>query len=571
METTKFDVVILGSGMSGSVLGSILARHKARVLIVDAAKHPRFAIGESTIPETTKFLKILGDRFDIPEFTNLSSFIGVRSKISRNCGLKRNFGFVYHRQGQPQNPDEIYQAVLPDAFEGPEIHYFRQDVDAYLFEVAQQYGATVRENTRIADVNISEHGVSLVTTEGETFEAQYVVDGSGYRSVLAYKFGLRENPSRFKTHSRSIFTHMIDVKAYEDCLPAGYHDVPRKWSQGTLHHCFDGGWMWVIPFNNGPECPNSLVSVGLQLDTRKFPNRNLPAQEEFDWFLSLHPSIAVQFESAKAVRNWVSTGDRMQYSSKQTVGDRYCLTSHASGALGPLYSRGLASTMTAILPLAEELLDAIEDGDFSAQRFDRIEQLQQRTLDNVDSLVGGSYTAWQSFELWNAWVRIWYTSIKLGHMHIQAVHEKYRRSRAPQDLREVHLPHVGSFCPGLDAYQEFFSKAVKIIDAVRAEELSSSNGATQIFELIQGADFIPPAYNLSNPESKHTGQFDFEQLLSIAIWGNYHAPKDVKEKFFSGSAEENLTSFKNKYEEYTKDPRVNEIRQFLENTSLQSV
>jgi FADH2 O2-dependent halogenase len=273
-----FDVIILGSGMSGGILGSILARHNVRVLIVDAAKHPRFAIGESTIPETTKLLKILGDRFDVPELANISSFIGVRSKISPNCGLKRNFGFVYHRQGEPQNPDEIYQAVLPDAFEGPEIHYFRQDVDAYLIEVAKQYGATVRENTRIADVNISEQGVCLETTEGEKFEGQYVVDGSGYRSVLANKFRLRENPSRFKTHSRSLFTHMIDVKPYEDCVPPGFHKVPRKWSQGTLHHCFDGGWMWVIPFNNGSECPNSLVSVGLQLDTRKFPNK--------DWYKS---------------------------------------------------------------------------------------------------------------------------------------------------------------------------------------------------------------------------------------------------------------------------------------------
>lgn len=41
-----FDVVIAGSGFSGSLLGWILARHGRSVLIVDRQHHPRLAIGE---------------------------------------------------------------------------------------------------------------------------------------------------------------------------------------------------------------------------------------------------------------------------------------------------------------------------------------------------------------------------------------------------------------------------------------------------------------------------------------------------------------------------------------------
>ncbi|MBW4636186.1 MAG: tryptophan 7-halogenase [Iphinoe sp. HA4291-MV1] len=567
-----FDVVILGSGMAGSILGTILARNNARVLIIDASKHPRFAIGESTVRETTKMLSILADRFDIPEFKYISGFGGVMHKVTPNCGLKRNFGFVYHREGEQQRPNEFYQAVIPDAFEGPEAHYFRQDIDSYLVNVAINYGATVIESTRIANIDFTEKGVYLESAQGARFEAEFVVDATGYRSVLANKFDLRETPSRFKTYSRSIFTHMIGVKPYEECGTPGMHNVPRKWSQGTLHHCFDRGWLWVIPFNNGPDPQNPIVSVGLQLDCRKSPNQNIPPAEEFKNFLSRYPSIAEQFENATPVRDWVSTGDRVQYSSKRTIGYRYCLTAHATGALGPLYSRGLALTMSTILALAEELLEAIKECDFSEQRLEWIDQFQQLSLNNIDSLVAGSYIAWQSFDLWNAWVRVWFISVTLGYLNLQAVHTKYCLTKDPKTLKKIYLPYLGSFCPSIKAYQEFFTSAVKTIDAVDAGELATSDAAAQLFKLIEEADFVPPVFKLKDPETRHCGNYDYDHWLDLVKWGNFYSPKEVKEKLFPGSPDENLANFQKHYEEYVKNPCLENIKQFLENTiSMQVV
>ena len=61
---THVDVTVLGSGIGGSTVAAILARQGISVAIVDAARHPRFALGESTIGETSFLLRMLAARYD---------------------------------------------------------------------------------------------------------------------------------------------------------------------------------------------------------------------------------------------------------------------------------------------------------------------------------------------------------------------------------------------------------------------------------------------------------------------------------------------------------------------------
>lgn len=43
-----FDVAILGNGLSGSLLATVLGKQGVSVVLIDADQHPRFAVGEST-------------------------------------------------------------------------------------------------------------------------------------------------------------------------------------------------------------------------------------------------------------------------------------------------------------------------------------------------------------------------------------------------------------------------------------------------------------------------------------------------------------------------------------------
>ena len=67
-----FDVAILGSGFSGSLMSWLLQAAGLRTVLVDRARHPRFAIGESSTPAANLILRSLATEYDLPELAALS-------------------------------------------------------------------------------------------------------------------------------------------------------------------------------------------------------------------------------------------------------------------------------------------------------------------------------------------------------------------------------------------------------------------------------------------------------------------------------------------------------------------
>ena len=476
----RFDVAILGSGLSGSMLASILAKKGVSVVLIDAGTHPRFAIGESTIPHTSLLTLLLAQKYGVPELENIAYPDRIAEHVCTTCGIKRAFGFAYHRPGKIFDPKEGHQVGTSSKDEN---HFFRQDIDSYLFHVAVAYGAVPRQKTKVASLEIDRNGVSIQTGSGENIFARYVVDGTGHESVLASHFNLRENPCPLKHHSRTLFTHMIDVTAFrkEDTrLSVG-------WDQGTLHHCFERGWFWVIPFNNHDRSTNPLVSVGLTIDPRRYPKSECPPEREFKQFLDMFPSVAEQFADAKAVRPWVSSG-RLQYSSRLSAGYRYCLMSHAAGFVDPLFSRGMINTQEIICALIEPLLTALASDDFEEEKFAAMNRLQHRALSYNDALVNGAFIAWSDFDLWNAWLRVW----ALG-----TVNTEFRAMNALADftatgdencLRGEALHPVFSDFEDPD-YRSFFDRVVPMIEGVEAGAVSPAEAALQIFSITSEYEF----------------------------------------------------------------------------------
>ena len=131
------------------------------------------------------------------------------------------------------------------------------------------------------------------------------------KSLVSDQLGLRDAEPRFRTDTRGIYTHMVGVPAADSLLsPRARRGLSSPLGQATLHHVFDGGWIWVIPFGDHRFATNPITSVGLLLDRRKHGAAAVPPEQEFRSVVSRFPTIARHFEQASAVRPWIgSFGD----------------------------------------------------------------------------------------------------------------------------------------------------------------------------------------------------------------------------------------------------------------------
>ncbi|MBB3114045.1 FADH2 O2-dependent halogenase [Paenibacillus phyllosphaerae] len=533
----SYDVIIVGAGIAGTILGTILARHQVKVLLIDSSSHPKFAIGESMIPGTSFMMRLMAERYDVPEIMYCSTFPLIRQNISSSCGIKRNFSFVYHREGESQNPLETTQLSVPNLPYGSEAHMYRQDTDAFMMTMAIKYGAVVKQRTMIKDVVITDTGVEVITSTDEAYSASYIVDGTGANSMLSRKLELKEEPTRMRTNTRSMFTHMINVLPFDALTDKNTHGLPSAFHRGTLHHIFDGGWLWVIPFDNHKDSTNRLCSVGLQLENRLHPKTDLSPEEEFQSFLDRFPDIAKQFAQAKPVRDWTAS-DRLQYSSHQVIGDRYCLLAHAAAFIDPLFSRGLAITVNTINALAQRLIDAVGSQSFRAEDFALVSKIIQESYDTNDRLVSCSYTAFRDFDLWNAWYRVWALGQAFTSLRFTQLLSKYYENRDLNWLMEVEkAPYPGGIVTDLEDYQVLFNQVASTVEAVRDDGLCPKEAAERIYGYYKAAEhFIPEHYQILNRDKRFISKMDPKSLLEVVEWGNTKAPQRIRELYFEGSA-----------------------------------
>lgn len=529
--SADYDVAIIGGGIGGSILAAILARHGVSTLILEGSPHPRFAIGESTIPETTLLMRCLAARYDVPELAFLSSYGLARRNVATTCGVKRNFSFVYHRAGVPADPSEMVQLLTFGSPLGPDIHFFRQDVDAFLYQTAIRYGAHGR-NARVADVRFGDGSVQLETASGEIATVRYVVDAGGREALVPRKLGLRDDEPRFKTRSRTIFTHMVDVRPFDAVGPSRKaHGLLSPLSQGTLHHLFRGGWMWVIPFNNHPRASNLLCSVGVNFDARPGRERygGALSEELFREFLEEYPSIGAQFRTARAVRPFVMAGPT-QFSCTQMAGNRFFLLPHAAEFVDPLFSSGLSITASAINALAHRIIGAVRDDDFSVERFRYVEEWAQKSFDAFDDLVSAAYTCFADFRLWNAMYRLWILSGTFSGVNVIDTWLGYQATKDPEVFgRLEEPPRRGTQSVDLPEMRDLTKVVLAEVDRYAAGSQDVDATCLRIYGHIAASPLNPAPFKLADESARcPTGPFTVPHVVRLLAWLQLRAPASYR-------------------------------------------
>lgn len=401
MSGTHTDVAIIGAGFSGSLLSLLLQQIGLTSVLIERGSHPRFAIGESSTPIANLILDNLSRRYSLQRIKPFCTYgAWKRAYPEIICGPKRGFTYIHHTFDQPFRPSADHANELLVAasagIDDADTHWLRSDFDQFLATEAMRCGIPYFDQTAIDELHPHNRGWSLRgSREGKPFHwtADLLVDASGDGGLLARHLGLVDHPDGLKTQSRSLFSHFKHVKRWHDIYSrlggdASIHPYPCD--DSALHHVFDGGWMWVLPFDNG------ITSAGFSLDPKRFPlDKSVKPAEEWSAIMRRLPAVAEQFSEAEPTVPWRQTG-RIQRRISLSAGPNWVMLPTAAAFLDPFYSTGNAFTLVGIDRLMGMLERSWKRAGWNDQMraYDRILQQEAEILDLI---VGGCFLGFRDF------------------------------------------------------------------------------------------------------------------------------------------------------------------------------
>jgi FADH2 O2-dependent halogenase len=393
IQNIDVDVAIVGSGFGGSLTALGLLKRGRRVALVERGRHPRFAIGESSTPLANLKLEQLADTYDLPSVRAFSQWgTWQRTHPHVASGLKRGFTFYFHESGRAfGDPDDRDRQLLVAASPNDEVadtHWYRPEFDQALAREAEAGGAIYLDMTTID--RIRHEGSRWVldgARDGRTVRitAAFVIDASGPRGFLHHALQLGEANERWLPGTQGLYSHFEGVERWDRIRPPA-ETPPYPPDDAAVHHVFDGGWIWILRFNNG------LTSAGAAL-TDAHAAAIAAADGEAAWhrLLGQLPAVKDQFESARAVLPFFYS-PRVSFRSARASGPSWALLPSAAGVIDPLLSTGFALTLFGIVRLLD-LLDRTSPG---PEREAALRAYERATLDELDAterLVAALYAA----------------------------------------------------------------------------------------------------------------------------------------------------------------------------------
>lgn len=381
MKSQHFDLVVLGSGFSGSLLAWIVAQAGRRVLLVDPVPHPRFAIGESSTPLADFLLEQIADEFKLPELAELSRWGTWQEKHPElRAGKKRGFSYFQHREQQDFSESVSHENSLLVAASASDVlsdtHWLRSDVDQWFYERALAAGAVACCPGKVIEIAACAPWRLLVQTSSESgetetleVEATQIVDASGAAAVIPKSLGLAKLDSQLQTRSGAIFGHFEGVGSMDEWLRSSGASTtvdPFASDDAAQHHVIDDGWIWMLRFAHG------VTSVGRVWHRMPEQLCNQPQQTLQDhWSTEINrwPTLASLLINAKLIapvsrkpsgyeqQPCLQIAPRMSRLWGEAAGEDWMLLPSTAGIIDPLHSTGIAHSLWGVRQVARILLD----------------------------------------------------------------------------------------------------------------------------------------------------------------------------------------------------------------------
>jgi FADH2 O2-dependent halogenase len=442
----RYDLAIVGSGFAGSLLAMIAHRLGLSVVLIEKGSHPRIVIGESSTPLANLLLEELTTRYDLPEVRSLAKWGSwQRAHPEVACGLKRGFTFHHHVLGNAAHTDcdrrgQLLVAASPFD-EIADTHWYRADFDHFLVREAEKLGVAYFDHVDLTHFEQRDRGGTLKGQRNGheiEFGAQFVVDATGPRGFLHRALGLTEAELPGYPATQSLYSHFSGVGRLEETAYSRIGaEPPYPIDDAAVHHVFDGGWVWVLQFNNG------MTSAGIAAtDALARQLRLTDGAVAWDRLLDSLPALKTQFANARAERPFTLI-PRLSFRSSAIVGNNWAMLPSAAGFVDPLLSTGFPLTLLGVMRLAEIFEQDWDTDRFSARLNEYAAQTDEELLATA-RLIGALYANMQNFDVFAALALLYFAAASFS--------EAARRLGKPQLAPSFLLsrdPVFGSACRAL--------------------------------------------------------------------------------------------------------------------------
>lgn len=412
----QYDILIAGSGFGGSITALMLDKCGFKVCLVEKGRHPRFAIGESSTPVADLMLRRIAAEYDLPwlqDFSRYGSWQQSHPEVV--CGIKRGFSFFKQYPGKPFTTDanhtnELLVAASTDDIQS-DTNWLRADFDAFLVERVKETGVTYLDQTEIVFAGRNSDWTFQLDSQGQTstIQAGFFIDATGGGYLLEKLFDVKSTSDDFLTNSFAVFSHFNDVPRWTAQLQQwGFptEDFPYDPDNSALHQVLDEGWMWMLRFND------RRTSLGFVLDGHKENPGPMTPAEQWGYFLERYPALNEVLKDLElsAQPGAILRSGRLQRQTLKAFGPGWVALPHTVGFVDPLFSSGIAHSLTGIIKVVNLIKANGLQSDSLQEQLQSYEHAVFAELRLIDKLIAGCFKAMPHFGLFNTWSALYFAA-----------------------------------------------------------------------------------------------------------------------------------------------------------------
>lgn len=351
-DLPEADVVVIGGGPAGAILGCYLARAGVDHVVLDKAVHPRPHVGESLLCATTRVFQEIG----FLEVIERGSFV-------------RKHGAVWTHFAEDRPVTLPFRPIPHLGIEQPwSWHVDRSRFDDALLRHAASEGSRVLEGAQVERAVLDDRGratgVVVRTPEGRRLlRAKIVVDASGRGTLLGSQLRLKRPDPAFRQFAVHGWFEGVDRGEGDTAEWIHLHVLPGRRS-----------WAWQIPISAG------VTSVGVVCDGEGFPKAGNDPSRFFAEAVASSPALAQRMAGARALHALQREGN-YSYAMERLAGDGWLLVGDAARFVDALFSSGLSVAAESARAAAAAIQSALARGDTSGGAFADYERRMRSGLE----------------------------------------------------------------------------------------------------------------------------------------------------------------------------------------------